>query len=182
MSYARSQHPNAPLRMHGRGNDSHGGHSGAGYVYLHSAIDDRSRIIYSETHRNEQASTAAGFWTRAAAWYASIGITCERASPTTGPATAPGCGTKRAQPPPPPSRRRVRTGPRPKARSNGSTASCWRNGHTSLIGPQKPNEPKRSPGSSITTITADPTEHSDGSPQSTPSGTTSPHCTTSRRE
>jgi transposase InsO family protein len=65
-------------RMHGKGRDGHGGHSGAGYVYLHSAIDDRTRIVYSEIHRDEQAVTAAGFWRRAAAWYASIGITCER--------------------------------------------------------------------------------------------------------
>ena len=65
-------------RMHGRGRDGHGGYSGAGYVYLHSAIDDRTRIVYSEIHRDEQAVTAAGFWTRATDWYASIGITCER--------------------------------------------------------------------------------------------------------
>jgi transposase InsO family protein len=65
-------------RMHGRGRDGHGGRSGAGYVYLHSAIDDRTRIVYSEIHRDEQAVTAAGFWTRAATWYASIGITPER--------------------------------------------------------------------------------------------------------
>ena len=70
--------PGGGWRMHGRGNDGHHGHGGAGYVYLHSAIDDRSRIVYSEIHRNEQATTAAGFWTRAAAWYASIGITCQR--------------------------------------------------------------------------------------------------------
>ena len=65
-------------RMHGRGQDAYRGHSGAGYVYLHSAIDDRTRIVYSEIHRDEQATTAAGFWTRAAGWYASIGITCQR--------------------------------------------------------------------------------------------------------
>ncbi len=65
-------------RMHGRGNDAYRGHSGAGYAYLHSAIDDRTRIVYSEIHPDEQATTAAGFWTRAAAFYSSLGITCER--------------------------------------------------------------------------------------------------------
>lgn len=65
-------------RMHGRGNDTYQGHSGAGYAYLHSAIDDRTRIVYSEIHSDEQAVTAAGFWTRAAAFYSSLGITCER--------------------------------------------------------------------------------------------------------
>ena len=34
--------------------------------------------VYSEIHHNEQAITAAGFWARAAAWFTSIGITCER--------------------------------------------------------------------------------------------------------
>jgi hypothetical protein len=37
----------------------------AGYRYIHTAIDDRSRIAYSEIHDNEQAVTAAGFWRRA---------------------------------------------------------------------------------------------------------------------
>lgn len=49
-----------------------------GYRYLHSAIDDRTRIVYSEIHSDEQAVTAAGFWARAAAWYRSIGITPAR--------------------------------------------------------------------------------------------------------
>ncbi len=52
--------------------------SRAGYCYIHSAVDDRSRIVYSEILTDEKAVTAAGFWTRAAAWYQSIGITCER--------------------------------------------------------------------------------------------------------
>jgi transposase InsO family protein len=64
--------------MHGRGNDRYKGHSGAGYRYLHSALDDRSRIVYSEILNDEQAVTAAAFWMRAAAWFASLGIRCER--------------------------------------------------------------------------------------------------------
>ena len=50
----------------------------AGYRYIHTAIDDHTRIAYSEILTNEQAVTAAEFWRRAAAWYSSIGITCER--------------------------------------------------------------------------------------------------------
>ena len=65
-------------RHHGRGNDAHHGHSGAGYRYIHTALDDRTRIAYSEILDNEQAVTAAAFWTRAAAWFAELGITCER--------------------------------------------------------------------------------------------------------
>ena len=49
-----------------------------GYRYLHSAVDDRSRIVYSEILDNEQAATAAGFWARAATWYRSIGIDPQR--------------------------------------------------------------------------------------------------------
>jgi transposase InsO family protein len=65
-------------RTHGRGNDAHYGHSGAGYRYIHTAIDDRTRIAYSEIHNDEQATTAAGFWTRAATWYQAIGIDPQR--------------------------------------------------------------------------------------------------------
>jgi transposase InsO family protein len=65
-------------RMHGIGNDGYHGHSGAGYRYLHSALDDRTRIVYSEILDDEQAATAAQFWGRAADWFATLGIRCER--------------------------------------------------------------------------------------------------------
>ncbi len=50
----------------------------AGYRYIHTALDDRTRIVYSEILDDEQAATAAGFWRRAAAWYLEIGITPQR--------------------------------------------------------------------------------------------------------
>ncbi len=50
----------------------------AGYRYIHTAVDDRTRIAYSEIHDDEQAVTAARFWARAAAWYQQIGITPQR--------------------------------------------------------------------------------------------------------
>jgi len=49
-----------------------------GYRFVHSAVDDRSRLVYSEIHDDETALTAAGFWGRAAAWYCSMGITPQR--------------------------------------------------------------------------------------------------------
>lgn len=52
--------------------------SGAGYAFLHSAIDDNSRLVYSKIHADEKKETAAGFWTRAAAFYAAHGITVKR--------------------------------------------------------------------------------------------------------
>lgn len=49
-----------------------------GYSYLHSAIDDHSRLVYSEILSDERKDTAAGFWHRAQAFYASLGITVQR--------------------------------------------------------------------------------------------------------
>jgi transposase InsO family protein len=49
-----------------------------GYRYIHSAIDDRTRIVYSEIHDDETAGTAVAFWHRAVNWFASIGIDVER--------------------------------------------------------------------------------------------------------
>jgi transposase InsO family protein len=71
--------PGGGWRTRGRGYaGEHATSRRVGYRYLHSAIDDRSRIAYSEIHDNERAVTAAGFWTRATAWYRSIGITPQR--------------------------------------------------------------------------------------------------------
>ncbi len=67
-------------RVRGRGykQEKSTKHRYAGYRYIHTAIDDRSRIAYSEIHDDEQGLTAAGFWRRAAAWYTTIGITPQR--------------------------------------------------------------------------------------------------------
>ena len=46
-----------------------------GYDYVHSAIDDHSRLAYSEIHPDERGETCAGFLTRAADFFASHGIT-----------------------------------------------------------------------------------------------------------
>ena len=50
----------------------------AGYRYIHSALDDRTRLVYSEIHTDERGVTAAGFWHRAVAWFATQGISCQR--------------------------------------------------------------------------------------------------------
>ena len=65
-------------RQHGRGGDATKGHSGAGYRYLHSAIDDRTRLVYSEILDDERAITAVAFWNRAVAFFSAHGITIER--------------------------------------------------------------------------------------------------------
>jgi transposase InsO family protein len=45
-----------------------------GYDYVHSAVDDHSRLAYSEIHIDEKGDTTAGFLTRAAAFFESYGI------------------------------------------------------------------------------------------------------------
>ncbi len=51
---------------------------GAGYDYLHVAIDDHSRYAYVEALTDERGHTCAGFVLRAAAHFASIGVDVER--------------------------------------------------------------------------------------------------------
>ncbi len=50
----------------------------AGYSYLHTAVDDHSRLAYSEIHADEKKETATAFWTRAHAFFIQAGITVER--------------------------------------------------------------------------------------------------------
>ncbi|WP_411760956.1 IS481 family transposase [Streptomyces tunisiensis] len=52
--------------------------AGTGYSYLHTAVDDHSRLAYSEIHTDEKKETATGFWTRAQAFFTQAGITVER--------------------------------------------------------------------------------------------------------
>jgi transposase InsO family protein len=49
-----------------------------GYAYLHTAIDDHSRLAYTEILPDETSQTAVGFWTRAHAWFTTCGITVRR--------------------------------------------------------------------------------------------------------
>lgn len=49
-----------------------------GYHYLHSALDDHSRLVYSELLPDERKETAADFWRRATAWFAGHGVTVRK--------------------------------------------------------------------------------------------------------
>jgi transposase InsO family protein len=75
-------------RVHGRGSTqdrradaardraARAGAAGSrGYRYLHHAIDDHSRVAYSEILDDERKETAAAFWTRANAFFATLGVT-----------------------------------------------------------------------------------------------------------
>ncbi|MBD2896562.1 IS481 family transposase ISStpr1 [Actinomadura sp. RB99] len=46
-----------------------------GFDYIHSAVDDHTRIAYSEIHPDEKAATCAAFLRRAAAFFTELGIT-----------------------------------------------------------------------------------------------------------
>ncbi|MFD5731191.1 IS481 family transposase [Streptomyces sp. NPDC058368] len=48
---------------------------GMGFDYLHSAVDDHTRLAYTEIHADEKVATCAAFLTRAAAFFADLGIT-----------------------------------------------------------------------------------------------------------
>lgn len=68
-------------RMHGVGTDAARaskrtgpGAGKVGYTYLHSALDDRSRLAYTDALEDERAITAAAFWHRAVAFFAEHGI------------------------------------------------------------------------------------------------------------
>ncbi|MFI9214403.1 IS481 family transposase, partial [Streptomyces sp. NPDC053253] len=49
--------------------------SAMGYDYIHSAVDDHSRLAYSEIHPDEKVATCAAFLARAAAFFHDHGIT-----------------------------------------------------------------------------------------------------------
>jgi transposase InsO family protein len=63
-------------RAHGREIGRTGAQKRAriGYDYVHSMVDDHSRLAYSEIHPDEKGPTCAGFLTRAAAYFADHGI------------------------------------------------------------------------------------------------------------
>ena len=49
-----------------------------GTAFLHTVLDDHSRLAYAEICADEKAATAAGVLHRAVAWFADQGITIER--------------------------------------------------------------------------------------------------------
>ncbi|MCF6737723.1 IS481 family transposase [Blastococcus sp. KM273129] len=64
-------------RAHGRaaGSTSRDRATKVGYDYIHSLVDDHSRLAYSEILPDEKGTTCAAFLARAAAYFATHGIT-----------------------------------------------------------------------------------------------------------
>ncbi len=54
------------------------GHPNIGTAFLHTVIDDHSRVAYVEICSDEKAGTAIGVLQRAVAWFADRGVTVER--------------------------------------------------------------------------------------------------------
>ncbi len=129
---------------------------GRGYAFLHHAVDDHSRLAYSEILDDERKETASAFWVRANAFFAGAGITVREVLTDNG-----SCYRSRAsrQLSDPDIKHRFTKPYRPQTngRSNASTAPSPRNGPTPRPTPAtKPDQRPTTPGS-ITTITTDPT-------------------------
>ncbi len=135
-------------RAHGRHNIARPPKAGRGFDYVHSLVDDHSRLAYSEILPDEQAQTCAAFLRRAATYFHNHGITrIERVM--TDNAWAPDrCSSSHIA--------RGRT-----ARWNASTAPCRPSGPTDKSSPPTTTEPQPlHPGSRTTTLN-DVTAHSE---------------------
>ena len=54
-----------------------GKHPVIGHAFVHTVIDDHSRLAYAEIHDDEKAATAVGVLIRATAWFAARGVHVE---------------------------------------------------------------------------------------------------------
>jgi transposase InsO family protein len=71
--HARFREPGHALT----GRRTHGS-VGAGWEFVHTLVDDCSRLAYSEVHDDERAQTVAAFTRRALDWFGELGILTER--------------------------------------------------------------------------------------------------------
>ena len=60
------------------GREKAGPRQKVGYEYLHSMVDDHSRMAYSEVLDTDDGQTCAGFMRRAAQWFATYGYRIDR--------------------------------------------------------------------------------------------------------
>ena len=145
----------------GQQQDRYGFEPPPGYAYLHNAVDDHSRLAYTEILADEKKETAAGFWERANAFFESCGITVKRVLTDNGSCYRSHAFTKTPWARTSSTNAPARTGLRPTARSNATTAPCSRNGPTPEPYRLRSRTRRRfrRPGS-IPTITTEATPHS----------------------
>ena len=65
-------------RFLGRAAGHHRKSNPVGYWYIHNAVDDCTRLAYSELLNDERKETAAEFWVRANTYFESVGISVQR--------------------------------------------------------------------------------------------------------
>ncbi len=69
---------NAQATARRTGERGHQSRPRIGTAYVHTVIDDHSRVAYAEIHRDEKAVTATGVLERAVAWFAGHGVRVEK--------------------------------------------------------------------------------------------------------
>jgi transposase InsO family protein len=77
LSRKQSRH-NARLTAQRTGERGKGSSPRIGTAFVHTVIDDHSRVAYAEICTNEKAATAIGVLQRAVAWFAERDVTVER--------------------------------------------------------------------------------------------------------
>jgi transposase InsO family protein len=75
--YQGDQHRQAMANAGLVGRDRHRGPK-LGTAFVHTVLDDHSRVAYAEIHDDETAATAAAVLHRATAWFAARGVTIAR--------------------------------------------------------------------------------------------------------
>ena len=99
-----------------------------GTCYLHTVIDDHSRVAYVEAHDDETKETAAAVLRNAVAWFAERGVTVQRVLTDNGGCYRSHLWRDTVSSSPSPQSEPVPTGHRPTATSSGSTAPWLKGG------------------------------------------------------
>lgn len=111
--------------------------AGVGYDYIHSAVDDRSRLAYSEVLNDEKVETAAAFWDRASAFFAAHGIQVQRVLTDNAIAYRHSVAFREAVIQSGAAQRFIRPHrPQTNGKVERFNRTCWRSGPTSVLTPQ----------------------------------------------
>ena len=132
-----------------------------GQDYAHAAVDDHSRLAFSELHPDERSGSVLAFIERALAFYASHGITITRiltdnAWSYTATVHWPSCSPAKASS----TRRSAPTGPRQTGRWSASTKRWPESGVTAWPTPAHSTAPEPCHTGSSTTTSAGHTQRS----------------------
>ncbi len=123
-----------------------------GHAYVHTVIDDHSRVAYAEIHDDESAATATAVLRRAVAWYTGLGVSAMRVLSENGRPTGHTCA---ATPSPGWASRHAQPGPtgRGRTRRSSGSAAPWPIAIRSDALPQRVTTPEGHPRRSCTSTT-----------------------------